>query len=156
MISLDVKGMGPLRLEHLVVDFNGTLACDGHPLPFAREKLRELSGSLAVHVLTADTFAGAQQHLAGIPVAVHVLGPGPEDQAKLAFVQSLGAGRTAAIGNGRNDRRMLKEAALGIAVIGPEGACREAIEAAQIVVTDVGAALDLLLRPLRLTATLRT
>jgi len=40
-------------------------------------------------------------------------------------------------------------------VVGPEGAAAELVGVADVVVTDILAALDLLLHPLRLTATLR-
>ena len=63
---------------------------------------------------------------------------------------------TACIGNGRNDRAMLKHAALGIAVLAEEGVATDAIVAADIVVSDIWHALDLLLNPLRLVATLRS
>jgi soluble P-type ATPase len=51
---------------------------------------------------------------------------------------------------------MLKEAILGIAVIQEEGAAVESLVAADIVTRSILDALDLLLRPLRLTATLRS
>jgi soluble P-type ATPase len=50
---------------------------------------------------------------------------------------------------------MLSAAALGIAVLGPEGLAREAWEAADILTPDILAALDLLLHPQRLVATWR-
>ena len=61
-----------------------------------------------------------------------------------------------AVGNGRNDRLMLKEAALGIAVLQAEGAAAEALLAADVVAPDILAALDLLLAPEGLIATLRS
>lgn len=73
----------------------------------------------------------------------------------MAYTAQLGRGNTVCIGNGRNDKLMLQAAALGIAVIGPEGASLDAIHAADIVVPDILAALDLLCNPLRLVATLR-
>jgi soluble P-type ATPase len=60
-----------------------------------------------------------------------------------------------AIGNGRNDRKMLDVAALGIAVCGAEGAAAETLQAGDIVVGRIVDALDLLLHPKRLMATLR-
>jgi soluble P-type ATPase len=60
-----------------------------------------------------------------------------------------------AIGNGRNDWLMLREAALGIAVIQREGAASKAIRSADIVMTDIHAAFELLLKSQRLIATLR-
>ena len=40
MIEIDVPGFGALRLEHLVLDYNGTLACDGMLL----EGVHEIAG----------------------------------------------------------------------------------------------------------------
>jgi soluble P-type ATPase len=67
----------------------------------------------------------------------------------------LGSKNVVAIGNGNNDRSMLKAARLGIAVLGSEGCANTAIQAADIIVTDINRGLDLLLNPLRCMATLR-
>jgi soluble P-type ATPase len=75
---------------------------------------------------------------------------------KLEYIAQLGRKTVAAVGNGRNDRLMLQAAGLGIAVIGPECAAAEALAAADIVAPNILAALDLLLNPLRLVATLRS
>jgi soluble P-type ATPase len=64
--------------------------------------------------------------------------------------------KTVAVGNGRNDRLMLQESALGIAVILNEGAAMQTLLCADVVCTDIVAALQLLIHPLRLTATLRS
>jgi soluble P-type ATPase len=60
-----------------------------------------------------------------------------------------------AIGNGRSDAQMHREAALGIAVIQAEGACAATLGAADVVCGSIPDALDLLLHPLRLAATRR-
>lgn len=153
--SLDIPGFGPLRLEHLVLDYNGTVALDGALLPGVARRLRELAERVAVRVVTADTFGRVRKEMDGLPCEVEILEPGDEAEAKLAVVERLGAGRTAAVGNGANDALMLGAAALGVAVIGGEGAAAGAVQAADVVVADVLAGLDLLLKPLRLTATLR-
>jgi soluble P-type ATPase len=67
----------------------------------------------------------------------------------------MGAERVVAIGNGRNDRLMLEAAALGIAVIGDEGIAAEAASASDIVTRHIRDALQLLLEPRRLVASLR-
>lgn len=67
----------------------------------------------------------------------------------------MGAAGVAAIGNGANDAKMLETAALGIAVLGPEGLAVETLHAANVVVPHINDALDLLLKPVRLIATLR-
>ena len=56
----------------------------------------------------------------------------------------------------RNDRLMLKEAALGIAAILKEGASTGSIAAADIVCMDILSALARLQNPMRMIATLRT
>ena len=84
-----------------------------------------------------------------------VLQAGRQDQAKVDFVNRLGAHRTVSIGNGRNDALMLTASALGIVVILGEGASITSLKSADIVCTDIVSALELLNHPLRLTATLR-
>ena len=51
---------------------------------------------------------------------------------------------------------MLSTVALGIAIIGPEGGSARTLVAADVATTTVVAALDLLLEPETLTATLRS
>jgi soluble P-type ATPase len=71
-------------------------------------------------------------------------------------VDELGAEHVVAIGNGANDAAMLQQAVLGIAVLGGEGLATACLTAADIVVPSIESALDLLLYPRRLVATLRT
>ena len=155
MVRLDIPGFGRRDIEHLVLDFNGTLAEDGGLVEGVAERLRTLSRDLAVVVITADTFGRAREELAGLPVTLHVLSGTDHSRAKLRLVEELGALSTACIGNGRNDRLMLAAAGLGIAVVQKEGAASEAITAAAVVARDIREALDLLTGPRRLTATLR-
>ena len=155
MLVLDVPGRGQIRLSHLVLDLNGTLAVDGRVPESVARRLRALSERLHLHVVTADTF-GTAARLEGLGAQVHVLPPGDHVEAKAAFVRTLGAAATVAIGNGSNDALMLREAALGVAVVGREGAAGVVVCAAEIVVTRIQDALDLLLMPTRLIATLRT
>jgi soluble P-type ATPase len=156
MIEITVPGDKNIRLEHLVLDHNGTLAVDGILIEGVRECLKDLSRSLSIHVVTADTFGKAGSQLAGIFCELTVLPAGNQTQAKREFVKRLGSDRTVCIGNGRNDGLMLKEAVLGIAVILTEGAAVETVVAADVVCTSINAALELLKNPLRLAATLRS
>jgi soluble P-type ATPase len=156
MIEIDVPGYGRLSLSHLVLDYNGTLAVDGELLPGVAPVLNRLAVDLKVHVVTADTFGKVHKGMEGVSCSVSVLPKGEQDKGKLRFVQDLGVELTACIGNGRNDRLMLEASALGIAVILGEGAAREALNAADIVCTDILSALELFVNPLRMTATLRS
>ncbi len=157
MIQIDIPGSGePLAIEHLVLDLNGTLALDGRIKPGVAEALQELAGSLQVHVVTAGTFGNVEQEVQGIPCRLLILQGADQTGQKARYVDELGAERTACVGNGRNDRAMLEKARLGILVIQEEGAAVESLLAANVVCRDILSALQLLLQPLRLTATLRT
>jgi len=151
-LSVTIPGRAALELDHLLLDFTGTLSLDGALLPGVADRLEALARTLRVTVLTADTFGTARQALAGLPLEVRLVATGAD---KLAFLEGLGAGRVVAVGNGRNDAAMLERATLGIAVVGPEGAAAGLVGVADVVVADIRAALDLFLHPLRLTATLR-
>lgn len=156
MIDVDIPGFKHLHLEHLVLDFNGTLAVDGELMPGVAERLNNLASMLTVHVVTADTFGKVKAQMAWVPSRIVVLKGGGQDMEKLNYVEQLGAERTVCIGNGRNDRRMLEGAVLGIAVLLEEGVAGQSFSAADILCRDILSALDLLIHPLRLTATLRS
>ena len=156
MLAISIPGFKDLRLEYLVLDYNGTLACDGEIIDGVKGAMEALSGQLEIHVVTADTFGKAIARLKDLPCKLVVLPPDNQDAEKRAYVDELDAERTVCIGNGRNDRQMLKQATLGIAVIQREGAATETLMAADAVSTDILSAFELLTNPLRLKATLRS
>lgn len=155
MFELDIPGFGPVRLEHLVSDFTGTLSVDGRLLPGVKERLNAIANFLKVHILTADTFGKARAELKGINCEIHILEGDDHDIQKEEYVKMLDADKVAAFGNGNNDRRMLRAARVGVAVCLEEGCSTDAIKSADILVTSTTDALDLLLNPKRCKATLR-
>ncbi len=156
MIEISIPGYKKLQLKYLVLDYNGTLAFDGQIIAGVKECLETLSSKIQIHVLTADTFGKVRSRLEGVSCELSILSEDNQDIAKLKYVKRLGYEHAVCIGNGRNDRLMLKEAALGIAVILEEGAAAETLFAADIVCTNIISALEMLVNPLRLTATLRS
>ena len=156
MIEVKVPGYKTVKLNYLVLDYNGTLSCDGEVIQGVKNRLSTLSEQLSVHVITADTFGKVESRLKDVPCEITVLPLENQDLAKLEYIKKLGADRTVCIGNGRNDRLMLKAAVLGIAVVLEEGAAVETVMDADVVFTSINSALDLLSNPLRLTATLRS
>ena len=87
MLEIDIPGYRVLRLEHLVLDYNGTLACDGELLDGVRDRLDALAGTLHIHILTADTFGKARAQLVGVPCALSILPAEDQDRRKLEYVQ---------------------------------------------------------------------
>jgi len=156
MISIEIPGFGQVELEHLVLDYNGTIAFDGDLIEGVDDILLELADTLSIHVLTADTFGTVKQNLAGTPCNVVVVPEHQQDIEKRDYVASLGPETTVSVGNGRIDRFMLDISRIGIAVVLGEGASSSTLQMADIVCTDILAALNLLRNPLRLAATLRT
>lgn len=155
MIKIEIPRFGQLELEHIVLDYNGTLALDGKLLAGVKERLIKLAEMTQIHVVTADTFGEATSQLKDIPCKLHILEKNNEDPQKECDIKALGSENVVAFGNGNNDQSMLKTAGLGIAVIGSEGCAITSLQAANIVVTNINQGLDLLLNPLRCKATLR-
>jgi soluble P-type ATPase len=154
MLRIDLPGQPPLELQHLVLDFNGTLALRGAVVAGAAERLHALSAKLTLHCVTGDTFGTARAALAGLPVNLHVLPATGQSIAKRDYVAGLDGG-VCAIGNGWNDRLMLERASLGLAVLMNEGAAGATLMAAHAIFPSILDALDALLVPNRLVAVLR-
>ena len=155
MIEFEVPGRGTYHLQHLVLDVNGTIAVDGKLVEGIHARLTTLRRSLEVHMLTADT--RGRQGLIDAELGMRATRIVSQDEAaqKAAVVRALGAAGVCAVGNGANDAAMLGAAGLAIAVLGMEGLAAETLKAADVVVPHVNVALDLLLDPLKLVATLR-
>lgn len=156
MIEILIPGtFGLLHLEHLVLDYNGTIAIDGNLIEGVKELLLSLMSKLNIHIITADTFGKAQKNLKDIPCKLMILTSENQAQKKAEYIQSLGAHKTISIGNGKNDNLMLKASKIGIAVMQKEGLETSALLNSNIVCKSIIEAFNLLINPLRLLATLR-
>lgn len=152
MVHIDIPFRGLIELRHAVFDVNGTLALDGKPFPGVGERLKLLANVLTLHVLTAGTHGNLpeMEQMLGIPF--HVINTGDE---KTCYVEQLGAAHVIAFGNGVNDKGMLRVAAIGVAVLGGEGVAISSLQVADLLVSSPVDAIDLVLNPKRLVATLR-
>jgi len=155
MLRMEIPGRGAHSVEFLVLDMNGTISTDGRISGRFKDQINLLAKRLKVYILTADTRGDAQERLGRMVAELVRIDKGEEALQKKEFVSKIGAEKTIAVGNGYNDHLMVKEAALGIAVIGREGAATETIGNADVVVNEIADALDLILKPLRHQATLR-
>lgn len=154
-LEIEIPGFGSVKLEHIVSDFTGTLSYNGKLITGVEERLKELSGSMDIHILTSDTFGTAESELKNLPCTLKVLEGEYHDLQKEEYVDRLGATSVVAFGNGNNDRKMLRNARIGVAVTGREGSAVDILMAGDLHVADINDGLDLLLHPKRLKATLR-
>jgi len=157
MISCQIPGRDTLEIFHLVCDVNGTLTQDGILMRGVAATFEKLKDHVSIHLVSADTYGRLSELESALAGSVHKfirLTAGSEAEQKLEYLEALEGG-VAAIGQGTNDRLMIKEADLGICVMSPEGSAVETLLNADIVVPDILTALELLLNPTRLKATLR-
>jgi soluble P-type ATPase len=153
-LHVEIRGRQRLELDALLLDVNGTLSDRGALIEGVGGRITALKSVLGqITLLSADTFGTLDAIASDLDVPWQRISSGDE---KLAFLRRAGAERCVAIGNGANDASMLAAAGLGIAVLGPEGLNVEALQAADLVCGSVGQALDLLLDPRALAATLRS
>ena len=155
MLEIAIPGREIIQARHLLLDINGTLSWDGKLLPGVDERIEALKEHLSVALLTADTYGTGPALGERLGVRVTTLEGDDGGLQKLALVRNLGPKSVIAIGNGDNDARMLEAAALGMAVLQTEGAALSALLHADVAYTSILDALDALLSPARLVATLR-
>lgn len=152
MIHLEIPQRGLFELHHAVFDINGTLAVDGKPIPNVAAALSSLAPSLSIHLLTAGTHGNLKELEETFGFPLQIISNGEE---KAWYVQQLGPEKVIAFGNGANDAGMLRLAAIGIAVLAAEGVAISALHAADILAPGPIDAIELVLKPKRLVATLR-
>ena len=154
MILIQRPGQDSLEIEFILIDFEGTLASDGRVHPKAKDKINLLSKRTRIYIVVKTGRERADEALRKVKAEIVYLTEGESSRRKAEVLQQIGPARTAVIGNGVDDALIVEEAALGICVIGKEGALGETIKKADVVVCDILDALDFLLKPLRQKATL--
>jgi soluble P-type ATPase len=152
MIRIDIPQRGSIELQHAVFDINGTLAIDGSPFPGVIDRLKQLAEALSLHALTAGTHGNLVELERVLGFPLQIIGSGEE---KTRYVERLGPENVIAFGNGMNDVGMLRVAAVGVAILSGEGVAIGALQAADVLALGPVDAIDLVLNPKRLVATLR-
>ncbi len=159
-ISLHIPNFPDISIHRIVTDYNGTLSLAGRLTPGVVERLRRLHELVEIDVITSDTFGTAAGELAPAGLRPLLLPKASRhDEAKEAHVKTHDAAHIAAFGNGNNDAWMIKAVkeigGLAIAVDNGEGCAVQTLLNAEIFVSGIANALDLLLDPTRCKATLR-
>lgn len=152
---IEIPNFKTLNIQHIVCDYNGTIAKDGIVLPEIKALFELLSKVYTLHVITADTFGSVHTQLEGYDVNIKVLSTDYHTQEKAAYISKLGKDACVALGNGNNDAAMLSLASVGIAVMGDEGCAKDALMGSDVICKNIDEALSLILQSKRLVATLR-
>lgn len=155
MLNINIPGCKKLTVEKIIFDLNGTIACDGKLIKGVKEGINRLAEDFEVYILTADTFGTAAELLKELNAELVVIDDRDGSKFKTDFVEKLGRKKVIAVGNGNNDAQMLKNAELGIAVIGPEGTAKGALLGAELISRNINDVFAMILNPQRLKATLR-
>ena len=156
MISINIPGFGRISIKHVVFDYNGTIAKDGALIKGVKEGIKQFSNQLKFHVITADTFGFVKKELYDVNAALTIIPKSNQAQSKLDYINTLGSDQTICVGNGANDRLMLKEACIGIAVLQEEGLASSSLVAADLLLKNILDIFDFFQTPERLIASLRT
>ncbi len=155
MIQLQIPGSCDYTIENVLLDFNGTIAIDGHLIAGVKEKINQFADRLAFHVITADTFGFVRQELEGVNCSLYIIPEKNQAECKLSYLQKLGPQSTIGVGNGANDELMLKESALGIALVQQEGVATKTLVASDLVINNILDLFTCFEKPNRLVASLR-
>lgn len=156
MLEIDIPGFKQINIEHVVFDYNGTIAQDGKLIKGIKQGIDQFSMLLKFHVITADTFGFVKKELDGIDTKLIIIPKENQAQAKLDYINTLGKDKTMSVGNGANDRLMLEQACVGIAVLQNEGLALSSLLTADLLVKDILDVFDFFRTPERLVASLRT
>ena len=152
---IKIPGRETVEIKNVIFDYNGTIAINGQLIEGAAKSINELSSDFNFHVITADTFGSVNNALKDVTCTVIKIPEQNQDQTKVEYLLKLGKETTLCVGNGRNDKLMLKESVIGIAVIQDEGTSTDTLMASDIICKSIMDVFEFLKKPDRLKATLR-
>jgi soluble P-type ATPase len=157
MKKITIPNLGEITIENIIFDINGTLQFKGLIPDDLLSKFKELKKIYNIYLVSSDT-RGNLKDLASI-LRVDYIKISPDGitdaEAKNEELVKLGKEVTIAVGNGNNDFLMLKNAVLGLVIIGSEGAAIKSILNADVAFPDPISAIDFLMDETMMIATLR-
>ncbi|MFX1394907.1 MAG: hypothetical protein ACFFAH_15205 [Promethearchaeota archaeon] len=158
MRKIKIPNYGIITIKNLLFDVNGTLQFQGKIPPDLIKKFKELKKIYKIYLISADTRGNLKEIAETLDVDYIKIKPQgiTEAVAKNNELIRLGKDVTVAVGNGNNDALMLKNAVLGIVIIGDEGASIKSIKNSDIAVPSPLSALNFLLDEKIMIATLRS
>jgi P-type E1-E2 ATPase len=155
-MKIKIPGKGEKEIHHVLLDYNGTIACDGQLIPIVVKKIQDIHKmGIKVHVLTADTHGNAMAQCEHLPVAMRIFDRSDAAKNKAEIAEKLGGENCLCVGNGYNDGQMFEACGLAVAVIGEEGCAVQSLIKADLVCMSIKDAFNLILKPKRMIASLR-
>ena len=106
MLSIPIPGRSALQLQHVVLDYNGTIALDGELIPGVEDRLARLAAAVTIHILTADTHGTVRAKCGHLNARIQTFPQADAALCKARIVQEL-VGGACCIGNGYNDQERL-------------------------------------------------
>jgi soluble P-type ATPase len=146
-------GIGELELHTIILDLNGTLSVGGEIVKGVIERLHKLK-ELGYKILffTGNTRGNADELARQLSIDWVLAEDG---EAKKEQALKLKPETCVSIGNGLIDLEMMKVVKLRIVTLQAEGVHVKTLLNSDVIVPNINDALDLLLDPSRLIATLR-
>lgn len=142
-----------LMLNTIILDLNGTISIDGKLIPWVKDKILALKKEWwTVLLCSGDTQWTAAKTAKWLWATLHIC---KNQNDKKNILKEYKTKHCVAIGNGHIDIKLMEKCALSIAVIQAEWCYSKAILSSDIVCLTIVDALDILLMPKRLIATLR-
>lgn len=157
MKEVNIPKFGTIKIKNIIFDMNGTIQFKGQVSDEIVKKFNELKKHYNVYLVSSDTRGNLSNIAQKLGVDYIKIAPTniTDAEEKNNVLLKLGKEQTIAVGNGNNDALMLKNALLGIAIIGSEGASSKSILNSNVVFTDPLSAIDFLLDEKIMIATLR-
>jgi soluble P-type ATPase len=153
-VVYDVPGSGSVELKTIILDLNGTLSVGGTIVDGVKERLARLKAAGFNTILFTGNTRGDADSIASDLGIEWKLAKSAEDKKKHAL--ALDPDTCASIGNGLIDLQLMKVVKLRIATLQAEGIHVQTLLNCDVVIPTINDALDLLIDPQRLIATLRT
>lgn len=158
MKEINIPNYGKFIIENVIFDLNGTLQLKGQISEEVVNKFEQLKDNYNVYIISADIRGNLKELANKLNVSFIKINPKEttEAEAKNNELIKLNKDKTIAVGNGNNDALMLKNAVIGITVLGNEGATVKSILNSDAVFPNPISVLDFLLDEKIMIGTLRS
>jgi len=158
MKEINIPNYGKFIIENVIFDLNGTLQFKGQISEELFNKFEQLKDNYNVYIISADIRGNLKELANNLNVSFIKINPKEttEAEAKNNELIKLNKDKTIAVGNGNNDALMLKNAVIGISVLGKEGATVKSILNSDVVFPNPISVLDFLLDEKIMIGTLRS